>query len=135
MSEGIEITVNNKLIAEKRDLNVYHHAGRSANMISFNSSIALSLGTVEEGDYLFISVVRGHGNLEQECVVDLPDWVDFSFSSVGDGVIRHAGKRTLLTVPPGPPIWQVKVTRSSGSSVVPEGDYVAIGDSEYVAGG
>lgn len=135
MSEGIEITVYNKLIAEQRDLSVYHHSGRSANMISYSSSIKLPLGTVEEGDYLFISVVRGPGNLKQECVVDLPDWLDFSFSSVCDGVVRRSGERTLLTVPPGPPIWQVKVTRSPTSAVAPESDYIAVGDSAYEAGG
>ncbi len=34
--EVIEITVFNKLTAEKRDLNVYHHSTRSAYMISDN---------------------------------------------------------------------------------------------------
>ena len=135
MSEGIEITVQNKLMAEKRDLSVYHHATRSANLIGINSRITLPLRTVEEDDYVHISVVPGPGSLKQECVVDLPFWLDFDFSSVGEGVIRRTGNRTLLTIPPGPPGWQVKVTRSPGAADIPENDYVAVGDSDQLVGG
>ncbi|MCK5059241.1 MAG: hypothetical protein KAT34_21510 [Candidatus Aminicenantes bacterium] len=135
MSEGIEIKVLNKFLAEKRDLSVYHHAARSANLIGIDSRITFPLRTVEEEDYVHISVVRGPGSLKQECVVDLPFWLDFDFSSVEEGVIRRTGNRTLLTIPPGPPGWQVKVTRSPGAADIPAVDYITIGNSDQVTGG
>ncbi|NIN22136.1 MAG: hypothetical protein GTO45_28610, partial [Candidatus Aminicenantes bacterium] len=48
MPEGIDMTVRNNLATEKRDLNVYHHATRSAYMISHNNSITIPLGTIED---------------------------------------------------------------------------------------
>nr|NIM12175.1 hypothetical protein [Candidatus Aminicenantes bacterium]NIN18168.1 hypothetical protein [Candidatus Aminicenantes bacterium]NIN42067.1 hypothetical protein [Candidatus Aminicenantes bacterium]NIN84820.1 hypothetical protein [Candidatus Aminicenantes bacterium]NIO80995.1 hypothetical protein [Candidatus Aminicenantes bacterium] len=41
MTKEINITIENKLVMEKRDMNIYHHATRSAHMISFDSSITL----------------------------------------------------------------------------------------------
>jgi hypothetical protein len=48
MPEGIDITVRNKLVTEKRDLNIYHHSKRSAYMISHCNSITIPLGTIED---------------------------------------------------------------------------------------
>lgn len=61
MSKGIEIKVQNKLAKEKRDLNVYHHANRSANLLGINSRVTLPLRTAAEGDYIHISLVRDAG--------------------------------------------------------------------------
>jgi len=135
MFEVVKITVHNKLTSEMRDLSVYHHAARSANLIGSNSKITLSLKTAEKDDYVHLSVVQGPGKLNQECVVDLPFWLDFDFSSIGEGVIQRTGKRTLLTIPPGPPDWQIKVTRSPDITDVPAVDYVTIGDSGQSEGG
>jgi hypothetical protein len=74
MPKGIEITVRKKLVAEKRDLNVYHRATNSAYMIS-------------------------HGN--------------------------------AITLPPGPPVWQLKITRSFGYMNTTIEDYIIIGDGEH----
>lgn len=139
MPEEIEITVENKLITEKRDLNVYHHSTRSAHIISHNSSIALPLGTNGEKDYLHISVVKGPGYLEKNCLINLPSWADFDFTSkesVTAISITHShdpdGARTVLKIPPGPPAWELRITRST--SLAPNGqftkkrDYVIIGD-------
>jgi len=92
----INITIQNKLAAERRDLNAYHHAKRSAYFISHCNTVTIPLGTKEDGDYLHISVVSGPGKLEKECMVDLPSWCDFSFSSIGNGNLSHSGNRTLL---------------------------------------
>jgi hypothetical protein len=78
MPKGIEITVRNRLVAEKRDLNVYHRATNSAYMIS-------------------------HGN--------------------------------AFTLPTGPPVWQLKITRSSNSDISPISNYVTIGDREHERNG
>jgi hypothetical protein len=112
MAKEIEITIENKLLMEKRDMNVYHHSTRSAHMISHNSCITLPFRSVLEGDYLHISIVSGPGNLENNSVVNLPSWADFEFLSEGNVTIVHSSDRTLVKIPPGPPIWQLKMTGS-----------------------
>jgi len=128
MPEKLDITVENKLVTEKRDMNIYHHASRSAHMISYNSSITLPLRTVEEGDYLHISIVSGPGNLGKDCLINLPSWADFTFSPGGNITVNHSGERTLLIVPPGPPVWQLKITRPTGPLTVQPPGQVTIGD-------
>jgi hypothetical protein len=118
MTENLDIavTVENKLISEKRDINVYHHSTRSAHIISHNSSITLPLRTDGEDDYLHISVVSGPGNLWKDCMIGLPSWANFEFASEGKLTLTHSSdaKRTLLKIPPGPPTWQLKMTRPNG---------------------
>lgn len=128
MAKQINITVQNKLVIEERDLNVYHHAGRSAHMISYNSSVTLPLGPAAADDYLHISIVNGPGHLEGRCVVNLPSWIDFEFSSRGDVTVARSGNRTLLQVPPGPPTWQLRMTRSSSSLKGKAPDRITIGE-------
>jgi hypothetical protein len=129
MSEDINITitVENKLKKEKRDLNVYHQSTRSAHIISHNSSITLPLRTVEEDDFLHISLIRGPGNLWKSCLIDLPSWSDFEFSLEGKVTLTHSGDRTLLKIPPGPPKWELKMTRPAEAPRIQE-DKVTIGN-------
>jgi hypothetical protein len=131
MAKEINITIENKLVMEKRDMNVYHHATRSAHLISHDSSITLPLKSGIEDDYLHISIVSGPGRLEGNCVVNLPSWVDFELSSAGDATVAHLGERTLLKIPPGPAIWQLRMTRSLSSIVDQPLDRVTIGDEQY----
>jgi hypothetical protein len=130
MTKEINVTIENKLIMEKRDMNVYHHAARSAHMISHDSSITLPLRPVTENDYVHVSIVTGPGRIEGICVVNLPSWVDFELSSAGDATITHSGDRILLKIPPGPPIWQLKMTRSVSSLIDQPWDRVTIGDGQ-----
>ncbi len=127
MAKEINITIENKLVTEKRDMNVYHHSTRSAHMISHNSSVTLPLRAAVENDYLHISVVSGPGHLKNRSVVNLPSWVDFEFSSVGNVTLIHSGDRTVLRIPPGFPVWQLKMTRSA-SLIDQPSDRVTIGD-------
>lgn len=99
-------------------------------MISHNSSITLPLKAVIEDDYLDISVVSGAGHLENKSVVNLPAWADFEFSSKGNATLIHSGDRTLLKIPPGPPVWQLKLTRSLSSIIDQPSDRVTIGDDQ-----
>ncbi len=124
---NITITVQNKLKKEKRDLNVYHQSTRSAHIISHNSSITLPLRTVEEDDFLHISVVTGPGHLRQNCLIELPAWANFEFSSEGKVTLTHSGDRTSLKIPPGPPKWELKITRPAEFSGIQE-DKVTIGN-------
>lgn len=139
MPEKIEITVENKLKTEKRDLNVYHHSTHSAHIISHNSGIILPLRTNEENDYLNISIVKGPGYLEMDCFINLPSWADFDFTCqecVTAISITHAqgqnNARTIIKIPPGPPAWLLKITRpgrlASNYRFTKKGEYVIIGD-------
>jgi hypothetical protein len=139
MPEEIEITVENKLLAERRDINLYHHSTQSAHIISYNSTITIALGSIGDKDYLHISVVKGPGYLEKNCMINLPSWVDFDFTSrenvTGISIVHsheQSGDRTILKIPPGPPAWELKITRPtsviSNGPVTKNKDYVVIGD-------
>jgi hypothetical protein len=130
MAKQIKITIENKLVMEKRDMNVYHHSTRSAHMISHDSFVTLPLRSVIENDYLHISIVRGPGCLEGDCVVNLPSWVDYELSSAGDATTTHSGDRTLLKIPAGPPVWQLKMTWGSSSLTARQSDRITIGDDQ-----
>ena len=113
MPKEINITIENRLITGKRDMNVYHHSSKSAHMIGHNSSVTLPLRPVLEDDYLYISIVSGPGSLEKRSVINLPAWVDFEFLSEGKLAVTHSDERMLLKIPAGLPGWQLKLTRSS----------------------
>ena len=128
MAKDIKITIENRLVMEKRDLNVYHHFSRSAHMISHGSSITFSFRSVIEDDYLHVSIVSGPGRLEGNCVVTLPPWVNFELFSAGDATVTHSEDRTFLKIPPGPPIWQIRMTRSLSSLIDQPSDHITVGD-------
>lgn len=134
MPEGIEMTVRNKLVTEKRDLNVYHNSTRSAYIISHGNFVTIPLGTVEDGDYLYLSIVSGPGSMEKDCWIEIPSWCDFTVSGLGNGDLTHSGNRTLLKIPLGPLVWQLKIMQPSGHVNAPIDDYVIVGDSEYQPG-
>ena len=130
MSMKVDIIVENKLIKEKRDIHVYHQSTRSAHIISRSSSITLPLQTTREDDYLYISVVHGPGNLWKESIIDLPSWADFEFSLEGKLALNHFGNRTWLKIPPGPPTWQLKMTRPNDSFPLQMPDHIIIRDND-----
>lgn len=112
MVKHIDIIIENKMIVEKRDMNIYHNSTKSAHIISPESSVSIPLKSLSDGDYLHISLLSGPGKLRNDCVIDMPSWIDFDLSYAGDAKITHASGRTLLKIPPGPPIWQIKMTQS-----------------------
>lgn len=128
MQEEVYLKIENKLRIEKRDINIYHHATRSAHIVSHNSSISLPLATTEEGDYLHISLVSGPGDLWSDCLIALPVWGDFEFTSEGKLTLTHSRDRVLLKIPPGPPTWQLKIKRSPEADIIQKSGFVAIGD-------
>lgn len=138
MAKEIDITIENKLITEKRDINVFHHSTRSGHIISHQSSITLPLRSVGDGedDYLRISIVSGPGHLWMDCVINLPSWANFDLSLEGKLNVTHSTDkgRTVLKIPPGPPFWELKLTRPTGlSSIGPltvnNADSVIIGEN------
>lgn len=130
MTREIDITIENKLVMEKRDMNVYHNSSRSAHMISYNNSITLPLKSVIEDDYLHVSIVSGPGHLKGESIVNLPSWLDFEFSSRDDLTVKHSGGRTSIKIPAGPPMWQIKMTRSPSSPNYQRPARVTIADEQ-----
>jgi hypothetical protein len=127
MPKVIGITIENKLRKEKRGINVYHHATRSAHIVSYDSSITIPFETDREDDYLHISMVSGPGNLWKDCLADLPTWADFELSAEGKVTLNHSEKRTLVKIPAGPPTWQLKITRPPGVNGTTE-DTVTMGN-------
>lgn len=127
---AIAITVWNRLVKEKRDINVYHHANRSAHIISYNNSLACGIRPVQTDDYLHISVVSGPGYLKHFCILDMPAFMDFKFTPMGEATLMHQGSRTLLRIPPGPPTWELKMTVPRLSSVNRSltGEYITVAD-------
>lgn len=128
----VEITVLNKLIKEKRDIHAYLHSSRSGHIISSNSSLKLGIKSMEENDYLHISMQRGPGHQENYCILDLPSFLDFKFSNSGEVVLVHTGERTLLRIPPGPPLWEIKIKPKMRFSCQPLDNqgHITIGDGE-----
>jgi hypothetical protein len=125
-----EISIQNKLIAEKRDITVYHHDTSSAHILSYDSSIILPLGTIRDNDYLHISVISGPGQLRSESVLNLPSWLDFEITVDRKLTVKHTGERTFLKIPPGPPVWQLKLSLPDSAAKANSRDIISIGDSE-----
>lgn len=134
MTDAVHIVINNQLIIEKRDINVYHNFTKRACIISKNSSVTIPLQPNGQSDYIHISVVRGPGDLWKTCILDLPEWVDFEFSSICHIIFNHSGGRLFLKIPPGPPTWELKITSPiDAPAIIPvNGDFVAIGDQEIL---
>ncbi len=110
MKEKVVISVENKLIKEKRGINIYHHATNGAHIISHGSSLKIPLETAEKDDYLHISLITGPGHLWQSCFIIMPPWVDFEFSTEVKTTITHLSSKIILKIQPGPPGWQLKIT-------------------------
>jgi hypothetical protein len=131
MTEGINITVQNKLIMEKRDLNVYHHSTRSAYIISHSNSVPICMGNFEGGDFLLLSIVRGPGRMEKDCWISFPSWCFFAVSTLNDGDIFHSGDRLLVRIPAGPPLWQIKLALPLDHKNSKTDNFVVFGDPEH----
>lgn len=132
MPEGKVIEVKNKLVQEKRDLNIYHHATRSAYLISHSNVVKVALGDFGEGDYLHISVVSGPGNLVKDAWIDMPSWCDFSVTGLSNGEISHRGDRTYVRIPPGPPDWKLEIKGSPAHAGKEIKNHITIGDENAV---
>lgn len=128
---GIELKIHNKMIAEKRDLNIYHNHDRGAYMISRNNYVKLKLNGIDDNDYLHISIVSGPGAMTKDCWVNLPSWCFCSFSGMCNADICNSGERIMVRIPPGPPVWQLKIS-NPGSTPGADSDLLVIGDFEQI---
>lgn len=128
MQDACEIKIVNKLRTEKRGLNIYHQSTQGSHIISTGSSVRFSLKPGKEDDFLHLSVISGPGPLWKECRVGLPSWCDFDFSGGGALRVEHCGEKLQLVIPPGPPSWQLVVTRAKSSNGVKREDAIVFSD-------
>jgi len=112
MERTIDIHFENKLLMGKRDLNIYHRKNRGTHLISYGSAVNIPLGTVNEEDYINLSVAVGPGYMERESVVELPSWINYEVLSEGRFAASHTGNRTCLKFPAGLPEWTLKLSLS-----------------------
>lgn len=127
MSGVINVKVQNRLVMEKREINVYHHLSGSAHMICHDSHVTLPLKAAAYDDYLFISIVAGPGSLFAKSMLHIPSWADFEFCTDNKKVnICHSGDRFIINIPPGPPTWNLKLTRSTTTPVTCSSDCIII---------
>ncbi len=128
MRNEVEITVENRMVLEKRTLSIYHKGRDSTHLIHSSSSLTVVLKAAED-DYLHISPVSGPGDLKNDCVLRIPSWADFQFSSEGKISLSHWGKLFLLTVPAGTAPWELRMTRPACPGVSPSSYEVIINDN------
>ncbi|MDQ1353212.1 MAG: hypothetical protein QG657_3518 [Acidobacteriota bacterium] len=115
MADVINIIIINRLVKEKRYLNIYHHSTGNSYLISDKKEVNVPLKIKK--DYLTISVTGEPGHMWNGCRVNLPSWLDFDFLATDAVNLNHrgGGERTLITIPPGLPNWQLKITRQKDS--------------------
>lgn len=135
MTKEVEITVENRMVLEKRTLSIYHKGGDSTHLINNGSYHTLPLETAAEDDYLHISPGKGPGELKNECVLSIPSWTEFEFSSENKIGLTHRAKRFLLTVPAGTAGWDLRLTRPIDSETSPPKDTVTVRDDELLNAG
>ncbi|MCP4213074.1 MAG: hypothetical protein GY765_00390 [bacterium] len=133
MKKPFDITVENKLLKDKRDIHLYFHAVKSTHILSHGSSVAAALEVVSEGDYIHISIPTGPGLLEHRVTVDIPSWADIEFTNRDSAsrngfTFTHCAGRSLLRIPPGPPLWELKITCPDDLPDSITSDYIRIGD-------
>lgn len=128
MEKTTNIQFENNLVIEKRDMNVYHSSRRSIHFISHGSSVKIPLRTIEENDFISLSVAVGPGYMERPNVIDLPSWLNYEFQSEGKFAAVRSEDRTLLKIPAGLPEWKLKLTLPT-SHVKPCEGRVTISDN------
>ena len=109
-----DVTIQNKMVIEERDVNIYHHADKSSYRLSHDSSVKITLKQSIHDDYLHLSLASGPGNIVNRCLVDLPVWLDYEFIEMeGKFSVKRSSDRTLIKIQPGMPVWQLKLTQSA----------------------
>jgi len=128
----VEITVRNRFLKDRRDIHVYHYSDSSSHIISANSSLTRRIDSIGANDYLHISVSSGPGHLKNYCILDLPAFLDFRFLLNGEVVLIHSDDRTLIRIPPGPPLWELKMSipKRSPFNTLSNGGQITIGDAD-----
>lgn len=131
MKKTTHIHFENNLLVEKRNMNVYHRGSRGTHFISHGSSVEIPLRTIDESDYINLSVAVGPGFMERRNIVDLPSWINYEFTSERQFSAIRSGDRILLKISAGLPEWKLKLTLPA-SHLKPSKDRVTISDDHEV---
>lgn len=131
MEHTTDIIFENNLVAENRNINVYHGDSRGTHFLGLGGSVKVPLRTVKEKDFINLSVAVGPGYMERRNVIDLPSWLNYEFLSEGKFAAVHSENRTLLKIPAGFPEWKLKLTLSA-SHGRPAQDRVVISDDREI---
>ena len=129
MENILWMTIENKLLLEKRSISVYHHGNRSVHLISHKCYLDIRLQSALEKDYLFITMICGPGNINKKNILDLPAWINYEIFSEGKFSAVHKNNRILLRIPAGLPEWKLKLTRPT-SQAQPKVDQIIIYDED-----
>lgn len=112
MNKKHKILVENNMIIERREINIYHHSRTRTFLHNYDNAVAIDLKSTDEFDYIHLSIVKGPWNLQNECLIKFPDKLDLELSTNNlHGCIHfiQSGHKTLLKIPPGSPNWEVKI--------------------------
>ena len=124
--ENLKITVENKDEKGKRKLVVYNSSNREYSFIP-NKDVQGAIITkkeyiippVKQGDekYLAMAPAPGPGDEVGTCTINIPvdssSKIKFTQSGIENMIITPSGENTSLTISPGQPGWQLKITRTS----------------------
>lgn len=127
MKKTTRIHFENNLLIEKRNMNVYHGLSKGTHFISHGSSVEIQLRTMDEDDYINLSVAVGPGFMERSSIVDLPSWLNYEFRTYKDFSAIQSGGRVRLKISAGLPEWQL-ILKLPASSVSPSEGRVIISD-------
>jgi hypothetical protein len=127
MKKAANIHFENNMLIEKRGMNVYHGIERGAHFISHGSSVKVQLRTIEENDFISLSIVVGPGYMERPNVIDLPSWINYEFQADRKFSAIRSDDRIHLKIPAGLPEWKLKLTLPA-SHVKPSEGRVTISD-------
>jgi hypothetical protein len=121
MPDILLIEIQNKLVNQKKSIDVYHHVTGITDTISYNHSITLPIKTFiskQKPDFIQITIKKEPGDSIEEIAVNLPSWAKYEFSPNNniDITIIYLENRTLLKIPPCPPTWKLKIYRPDNST-------------------
>jgi len=124
--EDLKITVENKGEEGKRKLVVYNSSNQEYSFIP-NKDVQGAVITKKEyiippveqdqENYLVIAPAPGPGDEVGTCTIDIPvdpsSKIKFTQSGIENMIFTPSGENTSLTISPGQPGWQLKITRTS----------------------
>ena len=128
-NDAVSIMIKNKLIREKKDLAVYHHASKSAHIVNCNSSIYINLSKRLTTDYLHLTQITGNEQFTADCYLSLPSWLDYTVESDKKLEATQHGGHTVLRLPSGFDQWKIKISTPKNPQLLPPQGYIEIRES------
>ena len=117
----MNIEIRNRFNVQKRDISIYHHDNRSAKVVGPGNSGDFLLEPEKQGDYIYLSLVKGTGDLWKEGWILVPGGIDFDFASRGKFRFQRTatGDKFKLIIPAGLQEWELKLTVTGENGAAP----------------